>query len=124
MSVASSIWGCIGAAEPEMHDRYLDELLVLFVHAYAQSGGPVLDPAELALHLEMHVMMSALHMTTAPPAILREIPDPGVAADRFDPLFVTNETARVQLKVTVSLLNMWQTRDLGRHLRADAVWRG
>jgi hypothetical protein len=71
----------------------------------------------------MHVMLSALHMTTAPPAILREIPDPATAADRYDPVFTTHETARVQLKITVSLLNLWARRDLGRHLRADAPWR-
>jgi hypothetical protein len=123
MSVASSIWGCIGAAEPELHDRHLDELLEFFVAEYARAGGPRLDRRELAQHLEMHVMMSALHMTTAPPAILREVPDPGVAADRYDPIFTANETARVQLKITISLLNMWQRRDLGRLLRPDASWR-
>ncbi|TCM16138.1 hypothetical protein EDF56_108127 [Novosphingobium sp. PhB165] len=118
MSVASSIWGCIGAAEPETHDRYLDDLLALFIAEYARAGGPILDQRELTRHLEMHVMMSALHMTTAPPAILREVPDPGAAADRYDPIFTANETARVQLKITISLLNMWARRDLGRHLRA------
>lgn len=123
MSVASAIWGCIGAAEPETHDRHLDELLDLFVAEYARAGGPVLDPRDLAQHLEIHVMMSALHMTTAPPAILREVRDPGAAADRYDPIFTANETARVQLKITVSLLNLWQRRDLGRLLRADAHWR-
>jgi hypothetical protein len=123
MSVASAIWGCVGAAEPQMHDRHMDELLDLFVAEYAGAGGPVLDRRELAQHLEMHVMMSALHMTTAPPAILREVPDPGAAADRYDPIFTANETARVQLKVTASLLNMWQRRDLGRHLRVGAPWR-
>ncbi|GGC12426.1 hypothetical protein GCM10011494_34050 [Novosphingobium endophyticum] len=123
MSVASSIWGCIGAAEPETHDRHLDELLDLFVDEYARAGAPILDRRELAQHLELHVMMSALHMTTAPPAILREVPDPGVAADRYDPIFTANETARVQLKITISLLNMWARRDLGRLLRADASWR-
>ena len=123
MSVASSIWGCIGAAEPETHDRHLDELLDLFVAEYARAGGPILDQRELARHLEMHVMMSALHMTTAPPAILREVPDPAAAADRHDPIFTANETARVQLKVTISLLNMWERRDLGRLLRDDAGWR-
>ena len=117
MSVAASIWGCIGAAEPELHDRHLDELLELFIAEYARAGGPVLDPRALTRQLELHVMLSALHMTTAPPAVLREVPDPGAAADRYDPIFTANETARVQLKITVSLLNLWQRRDLGRLLR-------
>lgn len=123
MSVASSIWGCIGAAEPDLHDRHLDDLLDHFVAEYAGAGGPVLDRRELAAHLETHVMMSALLMTTAPPAILREVPDPSAVKDRYDPIFTANETARVQLKVTVSLLNMWQRRNLGRHLRSGASWR-
>ena len=123
MPVAASIWGCVGAAEPEMHDRHLDELLGLFAAEYARAGGLAIDPHEIAQHLELHVMLSAMHMTTAPPAILREIPDPGAAADRYDPVFTANETARVQLKVTISLLNMWQRRDLGRLVRADAPWR-
>jgi hypothetical protein len=123
MSVASSIWGCIGAAEPDLHDHHLAGLLNHFITAFAQAGGPSLDRAELMRHLEMHVLMSALHMTTAPPAILREVPDPNVAADRYDPVFTLNETARVQLKITVSLLNMWYRRDLGRLLRQDGAWR-
>ena len=120
MSVAGSIWGCIGAAEPEMHDRHLEALLDLFIAEYARAGGPILDPSDLAQHLELHVMLSALHMTTAPPAILREVPDPRVAAGRHDPIFTEHETARVQLKVTISLLNMWQRRDFGRLLRANS----
>ncbi len=115
--VASSIWGCIGAAEPETHDRHLDELIELFVAEYARAGGPVLEPREVTRHLELNVMMAMLHMTTAPPAILREVPDPAMAADRYDPIFTANETARVQLKVTISLLNIWHRRDLGRLLR-------
>lgn len=119
MSVASSIWGCIGAAEPETHDLHLDALLDLFVAEYARAGGPALDRRGIAQHLDLFVLMSALHMTTAPPAILREVPDPGAVADRYDPIFTDKETARVQLKITVSLLNMWARRDLGRLLRAD-----
>jgi hypothetical protein len=118
MSVAASIWGCIGAAELELHDRHLDGLLDVFVAEYPRAGGPQLDRAELALHLDLNLMMSVLHMTTAPPAILREVPDPAAAADRYDPIFTVNETARVQLKITLSFLNMWQRRDLGRLLRA------
>ncbi|MDE2405559.1 MAG: hypothetical protein KGM17_12905 [Sphingomonadales bacterium] len=121
MSVASSIWGCIGAGEPDLHDRFLPELLDHFVAEYARAGGPSLARDELQQHLELHVMLSALHMTTAPPAILRELPDPGVAADRYDPVFAAHETARVQLKVTVSLLAMWARHDLGRAAMARAI---
>jgi hypothetical protein len=123
MPVAQSIWGCLGAAEPDMLDSHLGELLDLFVAEYARAGGPTLDRAELELHLELHVMMAALYMTTAPPAVLREVPDPRVAVDRYDAVFTANETARVQLKCTINLLNMWRRRDLGRLLRPGASWR-
>ena len=123
MPVAQSIWGCVGAAEPDMIDQHLDELLDLFVAEYASAGGPTLDKAELERHLELYVMMTTFVMTTAAPAILREIADPGTAADRYDPIFTTNETARVQLKITVNVLDMWRRRDLGRLLQADAFWR-
>lgn len=123
MSMASSIWGCIGAAEIDMHDRHLAALLDHFIAEFARAGGPLLESEELLVHLETHVMMSALHMTTAPPAILREVPDPRAAINRYDPIFAANETARVQLKITISLLNMWHRRDLGRMVRGNAPWR-
>jgi hypothetical protein len=35
-----------------------------------------------------------------------------------------NETARVQLKVTISFLNPWQRLKLGAFLRDGSLWRG
>jgi hypothetical protein len=123
LPLAQSLWGCLSAGEPHMHDAHLGELLDHFVAEYARAGGPAIDRAELEQHLEQQALLSAFHMTTAPPAILREVPDPGVAVDRYDPIFTANETARVQLKITVSQLNMWRRRDLGRLLQPGAAWR-
>lgn len=116
--VAQSLSGCLSGCEPDFLDTHLEELFELYVAEYAGAGGPLLDRAELEHHFELGEVMSAITMTTAPPAILREVPDPGVAADRYDPIFTANETARVQLKVTIAHLNAWQRRDLGRHLRS------
>jgi hypothetical protein len=124
MHVAQTIWGCLTASEPDMVDAHLDELLELFIAEHARAGGPSLDKAELEQHLDLHVMMSGLSsLMVAPRAILSEVPDPGLAVDRYDPVFTVNETARVQLKVTVSFLNMWSRRDLGRLLRGDRFKR-
>lgn len=123
MPLAQSLSGCLCACEPDFIDSHLDELLDLFVAEYARAGGPTLDPAELARHYEMQVLMAALSMTTAPPAVLRELPDPAAAVDRYDPVFTANETARVQLKVTINRLSTWRRRDLGRHLRSGAFRR-
>jgi hypothetical protein len=118
MHVAQTIWGSLACSEPDMADRHLDALLDLFIADYARAGGPALDKGELERHLDLHVMMSGLGaMMIAPRAILSEVPDPTVAVDRYDPVFTVNETARVQLKVTISFLNMWRRRDLGRLLR-------
>lgn len=120
MHVSQTIWGCVGASEPEMLDRHFDELIELFITEYARSGGPRLDKGELTQQIEIHAMMSGLSaMLSSPPLILREVPDPDLVADRFDPVFAINETARVQLKISISFLNLWHRRDFGRWLRAD-----
>ncbi|MBA3054482.1 MAG: phosphotransferase [Sphingomonadales bacterium] len=126
MHVCQTIWGSLGGSEPDMLDWHLGELIDLFIAEYARAGGPALDRAELEQHLELFVITSGLgSMMIAPRAILSEVPDPGLAADRYDPVFTVNETARVQLKITVSFLNMWHRRDLGRLLRPDRAgpWR-
>jgi hypothetical protein len=124
MHVCQSIWGAIGASEPEMSDEYLDELLRLFAAEYARAGGSALGEGDLELHLGLHVMMAGLSaLMAAPRAILSEVPDPDLAADRNDPLFTLNETARVQLKVTISFLNLWHRFKLGAFLRDGSLWR-
>jgi hypothetical protein len=124
MHICRTIWGSINGAEPDLVNAHLDELLDLFVAEYARAGGPALDRAELERHLALQVMVSGLHsMMSAPPLILSEVPDPGAVADRHDPLFTANETARVQLKVTISFLNIWHRLDLGRLLRSGAFAR-
>ncbi len=117
MHVSRTIWGSLGCAEPDMLDRHLDELVELFIADYARAGGPVLNKAELEQHLDLDMLVSGLSSLVAPRAILSEVPDPSVAVDRFDPLFTVNETARVQLKVTINFLNLWRRHDLGRLLR-------
>ncbi|CAN5220521.1 hypothetical protein BH10PSE13_BH10PSE13_22500 [soil metagenome] len=124
MPICQTIWGSVGGAEPDLIDQHLDELLDLFIVEYARAGGPVLDKVAVERHLGLQVMMAGLgSMMSAPRAILREVPDPDVATDRYDPVFTANETARVQLKITISFLNMWHRYDLGRLLRAGHIWQ-
>ena len=119
MHVAQTIWGALSAAEPELVDNHLPELIDLFVTEFARSGGPPLDRAEVEHQLEIHVTTSGLSaLLVAPRAILSEVPDPAAVADRFDPIFASHETARVLLKCSLNFLNLWQRRDLGRHLRS------
>jgi hypothetical protein len=124
MHVCRSIWGSLSLSEPEMIDRSLADLLALFIADYARAGGPRLDQGELERHLDLDIIASGLASLVAPRAIVSEVPDPSLAADRFDPLFAAHETARVQLKVTIGFLNMWRRRDLGRLLREGPFRRG
>ena len=120
--LAMAIWGCLSGAEPEIWNEHLDELLGLFVDEYRLSGGPCLDPQLLRTHLELYVMMMGLAwLMEAPPRIQSEIPEPAVLEGPHDPLLASNELARVQLKITANMLNVWQRRDLGRYLRDDAA---
>jgi len=123
MPVTRAIWGCLGACELDLLDQHLDELLDLFIAEYAQAGGPTLDRRELEQHLDLSQLMTLPGRMIAPRAILSEVPDPALAADRHDPLFSVNETARVQLKVLLNFLDLWRRRDLGRQLR-EGVWPG
>ena len=118
MHICQTIWGSLGGSEPDILNSHLGELLDLFIAEYARAGGALLNRAELERHLDLYIITSGLgSMMISPRAILSEVPDPSLAADRYDPLFTVNETARVQLKITVSFLNMWHRRDLGRLLR-------
>jgi len=124
MHISQSIWGALSAAEPDMVDRHLTELIDLFVTEFARSGGPKLDRAEVEHEFEIHVTTNGLStLMIAPRAILSEVPDLAGVSDRYDPIFATNETARVLLKVTVNFLNLWERRDLGRHLRSGQLGR-
>ena len=119
MHVAQTIWGCLSACEPDFIDANLPALIDLFTTEYARSGGPALDPRLLEQELELHIMTNSLRsLMIAPRAILSEVPDPSQVADRYDPIFTVNETARVMVKVTTNFLNFWQRRDLGRWLRS------
>jgi hypothetical protein len=120
MHVAMTLWGCLSGAEIELWDDHLGDLLALFAQEFAAAGGPAIDPTELDLHLELYVMMMGLAwLMDAPPRIKLEIPDPSLAKSRHDLLFDNHENARVQLKMMINFLNLWQTRDLGRHIRGE-----
>jgi len=122
MSVASTLWGCLSAAETTTWDTHLDELLALFVAEYAASGGPTIATAALGRHLDLMVMVMGLAwLMDAPPLIRAEIPDPAALSGPLDPLLDAHETARVQLVILTNVLNQWARRDLGLILRGDAL---
>ena len=117
MSIALALWGALSAAEVELWDRHLEELLAHFVTEFHRWGGPTLDVEELKAHLFMFVaLMGLAWLMDAPALIQKQIPDLASIKDRFDARFRSNETARVQLQMMTNVLNLWQTRDFGKLL--------
>jgi hypothetical protein len=118
MSVALAIFGALSAAEIEIWDKHLVELLTLFAAEFHGCGGPALDVEELKFHLLLFVaMMGLAWLMDAPALILAQIPELATIENRFDPRFKSNETARVQLHMMTTVLNLWQTQDFGKILQ-------
>lgn len=117
MSVAHALFGALSAAEIEMWDRHLDELLAHFAAEFHRCGGPVLDVDELKTHLLLFVaLMGLAWLMDAPALIQKQIPDLAAVRDRFDPAFRSNEMARVQLQMMSNVLNLWQKKNFGKLL--------
>jgi hypothetical protein len=114
MSVAFALYGALSAADPQVWNDHLDELLALFVAEYRRAGGPALDPAELKLHLQLFTaLMGLAWLLDAPPIIQAQVPDLGAVASRFDPRLSDNETARMRLHMITMFLNNWREQDFG-----------
>lgn len=114
MNLAMALWGSLSAAEVEIWNYDIEELLALFAAEFEGCGGPGIDVQELRLHLELYIaMMGVAWLMDAPALILSEIPDLATAVDRFDPRFRASELARAQLHMMTVFLNLWQTRDFG-----------
>jgi hypothetical protein len=114
MSVAFALYGALSAAEPEVWNDHLGELLALFAAEYRGAGGPALDPAELKLHLQLFTaLMGLAWLLDAPPIVQAQVPDLGAVESRFDPRLSDNETARMRLHMITMFLNNWREQDFG-----------
>jgi hypothetical protein len=118
MNVAMALWGALSAAEIDLWDRHIDGLLTLFIQELCDFGGPHLDIAELTRHLHLYILMMGLGWLLDSPAVIQaQMPDLHCVLSRFDPRFEANETARVQLHMLTTFLNLWDTRDFGHLLQ-------
>jgi Phosphotransferase enzyme family len=117
MNVAMALWGALSGAEPDLWDGHLDALLALFAAEFRSCGGSTLDVEELKLHLHLYAaMMGLAWLMDAPPLIQAQIPDLADVESRLDPRLRANETARVQLHMLTTFLNLWERQDLGKVL--------
>jgi len=117
MNVAMAVWGCLSGAEPELWDEHLDELLALFCREYRGFGGPVLDLAELRLHLSIYVAMMGLNWMLDAPLLLMRIPELEKTSGRLDPRIQANERARSQLLIMTAFLKLWAGADMAAVIR-------
>jgi hypothetical protein len=118
MNIAMALWGAMSAAETELWDRHLDELLALFDREFRACGGPPLDLAELQLHLDLYIaLMGLAWLLDVPASIQRQIPDLATLKDRFDVRLTQHESARTRLQMMSTFLHLWRTRDFPGALR-------
>jgi len=114
MSVALALFGCLSAAAMELWDRHLIELLDIFVTEFHRSGGPPIDVAELKLHLLLFIaMMGLAWLMDAPALVQAQFADLSAIESPLDPRFAANETARVQLHMFTTVMNLWQRESFG-----------
>jgi hypothetical protein len=117
MNVANALWGALCAADLDIWDRHLDELLHLFVTQLHLHGGPLLKVEELELRLHCYVAMVGLNMLMQAPAlVMSRLPEAANATSLLAPVFDRNEVARGFLHVFITFLNLWESRNVGSTL--------
>jgi hypothetical protein len=117
MNVAMALWGCLSAAETDLWNNHLEELLQLFTLEFENCGGAALDIEELKLHILLYAgTMGLTWLLDAPPLILELVPELPEVQSRFDVRIRHVEAARAQLQIMTVFLNLWETQDMGRVL--------
>lgn len=112
MNVAMALWGSLSAAEIELWDDHLEELLALFAAEFRHCGSPALDVDELKLHMWLYIALMGLAWLLDVPALVQsQIPALAEVKSRFDPRLKTNEAARVRLQMMSTFLHLWKTHD-------------
>lgn len=88
MNVAYSLWGGLCGAGQDIWDNHLGELLDLFISELHAHGGPLLDKAELTLHLNLYTAMIGLAgLINVPQIVLFRLPEAAFASGPLDPVF-------------------------------------
>ncbi len=118
MSAAQSVNGVISGADASIWSEHLDELLTLYIDAFAAHGGPRLSLDELRLHTLLITAVSGVaYGMGAPIAIGREIEDIDALESYRDERFRDCENARIQLHMMTKMLSVWQSYNLGEVMR-------
>lgn len=117
MNLAMALWGCLSAAETDLWNEHLDDLLAIFAEEFEASGGQKLDVDLLHYHLALYIgEMGLAWMLDAPPLILSMVPELDDVQDRTDPRLKDKASARNQLLIMSNFLNFWHSYDYGKVL--------
>jgi hypothetical protein len=117
LNLGYALWGCLSGATISMWDAHLDDLLTLFIGEYHAHGGPLLDLAELKLHLNLYTAMIGLSgLLLALDRVLHRVPQAASANGPHDPMFDVHDQARNFLHIFNLFLHRWQVEDFGAML--------
>jgi hypothetical protein len=109
----------MSGAETDLWDGYFDEFLDLFCEEVRGSSGPGLAPPELERQVVLYVVLMGITWLLDVPALIRaRMPDSGPATLRTDSSIKSDEVVRAPLQMLVNVLNLWESRDLGRAMAA------
>jgi hypothetical protein len=118
LNLAMAIWGAMSGAEIDLWDDHFSELLHLLCAEVNASGGPELDPVELERQVLLYVALMGVTWLLDVPAVIRaKVPGIRTATLRTDPAIKSDESVRAPLQMLANVLNLWESRALGRALR-------
>ncbi|WP_197377251.1 hypothetical protein [Mycolicibacterium baixiangningiae] len=119
MNVAMALWGALSGAETALWDNHFDDLLALFCRETEAAGGPRPDTEVLERHVLLYMaLMGITWLLDVPARIHHRLPGADASTTRSDPRIRDDEGLRAPLQMLTNVLNVWQTRGLGRHLAA------
>ncbi len=114
LTFGSILWGGLSAAHHDIWDFHLDELLALFASEYAAQGGALVTPAEIKLHLTLHMAaMGVARVLAFPEIITFRCPEIASLSGPRHPALLRIEPARNCRQVYVNLLQFWRRQDFG-----------
>ncbi|BBZ44215.1 hypothetical protein [Mycobacterium parmense] len=118
MNLGMAIWGAMSAAETDMWDSHVGDLLELFVAEVHRYGGPALSPDRLLRHTLLYAASMGVAWLLDVPALFRKRFGDATPESRTDPRIRDDESVRAPLQMLSNLLTLWERHPVGALLDA------
>ena len=118
MNLGMAIWGAMSAAETDLWNNHLDELLLPVRHGSPSLRRPGSRPGSVARHTLLYAAVMGVAWLLDVPALLRKRFGADVPDSRRDPRIRDDESVRAPLQMLSNLLNLWERHRLGDLLDA------